>query len=403
MAQLKELYDELVAPSRTKLQQVAKRRKLEYTKEQLDKLYKDNTTGQLFGKAPTQKGAIATAGEHDKWQADLIDYKQFSKKANDGHQHALSVTNVYDRKTYTEKLKSKEPGEVWAKFQTIMGKFGAKPKRLDVDADQAFGAGFTTNAQGDGIEIHQRRGNPADVNYIAVADSAMGKIKKMVGKAQVMAGDSKWTDKLGKATDAYNKLPNDEALYGQAPNDVAADPVLKFKLAQDNGAKLLRNSKQLQKRQSTLEDEGAFRAMLPKQTFARGFKPSFGGTVYRVDSISNNQVKSGNKTFEISKVMPVSADSKSINNIPAALVKGSQAMDASKREKLQPFAARLRAFVQGGSKTVKQVGEHMKALAGFNQALSDTRLNKPGGVKQAAALMGLKVSGGVGQSRVSIE
>ena len=49
---LKELYDELVAPSRTKLQQVAKRRKLEYTKEQLDKLYKDNTTGQLFGKAP---------------------------------------------------------------------------------------------------------------------------------------------------------------------------------------------------------------------------------------------------------------------------------------------------------------------------------------------------------------
>ena len=77
-------------------------------------------------------------------------------------------------------------------------------------------------------------------------------------------------------------------------------------------------------------------------------------------------------------------------------------MEASKKEKLQPFVARLRAFVQGGPKTVKQVGEHMKALAGFNQVLSDTRLNKPGGIKQAATLMGLKVSGGVGQSTVAL-
>ena len=93
-------------------------------------------------------------------------------------------------------MKSKEPGEVWAKFQMIMGRFGAKPRRLDVDADQAFSAVFATSAQGNGIEIHQRKGNPADVNYLAVGDNAMGKIKKMVGKAQVMAGDTKWTDKL---------------------------------------------------------------------------------------------------------------------------------------------------------------------------------------------------------------
>ena len=96
MAQLKELYEELGFPSKTKLLQAAKRRGI--STEGIDDVIKEKPLGQLFGKAPAQKGHIATAAKHDKWQADLIDYKQFSKKANDGHNHALSVTNVFDRK-----------------------------------------------------------------------------------------------------------------------------------------------------------------------------------------------------------------------------------------------------------------------------------------------------------------
>ena len=64
MAQLKELYEELNFPSKTKLLQEAKKRGIPIAG--MDVLYKEQPVGQLFGKAPVQKGAIATASEHEE-------------------------------------------------------------------------------------------------------------------------------------------------------------------------------------------------------------------------------------------------------------------------------------------------------------------------------------------------
>lgn len=397
---LKDLYEELNFPSKTKLKQVAKKRNIEFTAAELDALYKETPVGQLFGKAPSQKGAIATNSEHGKWQADLIDYKQYSKKNNDGKIAALSVTNVFDRKTYTEPLKSKQPKEVWSKFETILDRVGTQPRRLDIDAGNEFSAFFAERAQARGIELHVRKGDPPDVNFLGVGDAAIGKIKQGVGKAQAASKNSKWVDKLPKATEAYNKLPNDNALYGQSPNEVNDDPVLKFRLMQDNGRKLANNAKQMKQRQNKLEENGYFRAMLPKQTFKRGFKPTFGGTVYKADSISNNQVKSGDKTFEISKVMPVPEGSKNVD-LPKALVAGSQARDANKKQVMAPFEARLKNFIGNGRKTVKQIGEHMKEQTAFTNALSQARMNKPGGIKEFVKMFDFKVSEGLGQATVT--
>ena len=170
---------------------------------------------------------------------------------------------------------------------------------------------------------------------------------------------------------------------------------------QDNGKKLAQNAKQLKQRQDKLQEQGAFRAMLPKQTFKRGFKPTFGGTVYKVDAIQNNQVQSGGKTFEISKVMPVAADSAKVD-IPKALVAGSQQRDANKSAIMAPFEARLKAFIGEGRKTVKQIGEHMKAGVGFENALSKARMNKPGGIKEFVKMFSdFKVAEGMGQAMVT--
>ena len=198
----------------------------------------------------------------------------------------------------------------------------------------------------------------------------------------------------------YNKLPNDSALYGQSPNEVNDDPVLKFRLMQDNGRKLANNATQLKQRQNKLEENGYFRAMLPKQTFKRGFKPTFGGTVYKADSISNNQVKSGDKTFEISKVLPVGEGSKNVD-LPKALVAGSQQRDANKKQIMAPFETRLKNFVGEGSKSVKQIGEHMKEQGAFTNALSQARMNKLGGIKEFIKMFYFKVSEGLGQATVT--
>ena len=400
MAQLKELYEELNFPSKTKLLQAAKKRGIPIAG--MDVLYKEQPVGQLFGKAPVQRGAIATAGEHDKWQADLISFKQFSRKQNSGYTDALSVTNVFDRKTHVLPVKSKEQKVVWEAFEQILTKFGGKPRRLDVDAGTEFTGVFAEQARAKGIEIHTRSANPPDKDFLAVGDAAMGSLKRNLGRDMAAKNSDVWVDKLAKAEKAYNNTGNSTALYDAAPNEVKDDKVLQFRLRQDNGRKLAKNGQQLKQRQDKLEEQGYFRAQLPKQTFGRSFKPKFSSQVYKADEIRNNKVVSAGRTFELSKVMPVASGSAQVN-VPASLVKGSQAMEASKKEKLQPFVARLKAFVQGGPKTLKQVGEHMKAQAAFNTALSAARLNKPGGVKQFAQLFSdFKVTGGVGQSTVAL-
>ena len=67
-----------------------------------------------------------------------------------------------------------------------------------------------------------------------------------------------------------------------------------------------------------------------------------------------------------------------------------------------PFEARLKNFVGDGSKTVKQIGVHMKAGVGFENALSKARMNKPGGIKAFVKMFSdFKVTEGMGQAVVT--
>ena len=69
---------------------------------------------------------------------------------------------------------------------------------------------------------------------------------------------------------------------------------------------------------------------------------------------------------------------------------------------MAPFEARLKAFIGEGRKTVKQIGEHMKAGVGFENALSKARMNKPGGIKAFVKMFSdFKVTEGMGQAMVT--
>ncbi|MEC7266540.1 MAG: hypothetical protein VXV74_03845, partial [Pseudomonadota bacterium] len=403
---------ELNFPTKNQLLRIARRRGISTEGVDVDDIVKEKPVQQLFGKPFPQRGKIATLGLNDTWQADLLDLKQSRKKNNDGFQAALIVTRVFDRKTFALPT-SKEPKEVWQKFMAIVGKFGAKPKRLDVDSGNEFAAHFATRAQQENIEIHTRTTNPtADVNFLGVVDAAIQKVKTALFKDMVAQKSTKWVDKLQKAVDIHNKLPNDHSLYGNAPKDINKKKdgqltdeakVAQFRLRQDNGAALRQNSKQLEQRQQKLRDEGAFRVQLKSQTFQRGFKPRFGSTVYEVESINNNTVKSTTgRTFDISKVMPVAKGSKDVE-VPKALVAGSETRAAAMKNIMAPFQARLKAYLADGPKTLKNVGIHMKLVPGFEAALTKARLNRPGGIKAFVQMFpDLRVKGGRGQNTVEL-
>ena len=69
---------------------------------------------------------------------------------------------------------------------------------------------------------------------------------------------------------------------------------------------------------------------------------------------------------------------------------------------LAPFENRLKTFIGDGRKTVRDIGIHMKAGVGFENALSQARMNTPGGIKEFVKMFpDFKVTEGMGQAVVT--
>ena len=80
---LKELFEELGGPSAQKLLQAAKRRGIDATLEKAKALAKTDATRQAFaGKPFKQQGSIPSNSPTDRYQADLVDMKQFDSNQN---------------------------------------------------------------------------------------------------------------------------------------------------------------------------------------------------------------------------------------------------------------------------------------------------------------------------------
>ena len=369
MEQLRALNDELGSPGVAKLLTAAKKRGIPATKEQAREVQGD--VKQLFAKVPDQKGAIATNDDGDVWQADLADLSQYSKKNNKDHSYFLLVVDVFSREIQTEPLETKKPQEVWEAFATILDRFGKKPSRLDTDDGNEFSGYFQEEATKKKIIVQTKE--KEDINGISVADSALKSTKEALFRMLAKDNTTSWINYLSKATSAYNKTPHGTT-YGEAPEDVADESIVKFRLLQDNALKLKRNSRQLQQRQEKLEAAGGFRTMLPRSEWQRAFKPKWSGDVKKIDAIEGGFVKSGNKRYAISRLQPVIASQPS-RTIPAALAKGSERRNETNKEALKQYVAPLKIFLKGGeAKDLSTIGRHMTDRLGFTENIKKLRL-----------------------------
>ena len=397
MEALKELNNELGQPSQAKLLQAARKRGLKVTAAQVKEVVQAGSTREIFAKPQQQRGHHATESESAHWQADLIDFKQFKASSNKDNKYALSVTNVFDRKTHTEALSSKKPQEVWQAFEKILGKFGSRPSKLSTDNGEEWGGAFAEGAKAKGIVL---QGKLSDPNAIAVSDAAVAHIKKTLFRDMASKDSTTWADKLPKAERAYNETPH-QSTMGEAPKDVKDSDVVRFRLLQENAEKLRGNAKQLDQRQAKMKELGYFRPMLGTQSFQRGFKPRFSGTVLKADSVEGGTVISGGKRYELARVLPVSASSKAVA-VPKALAQGSEARSAKQASELATYKNRLRDFVKDGPKGISAVGTYLRTLPGFEQKLTELRLNRPGGMRTAikATDPSLQIDEGRGQPMV---
>ena len=137
--------------------------------------------------------------------------------------------------------------------------------------------------------------------------------------------------------------------------------------------------------------------MLPKQSFARGFQAKWGNEVHKVASIDLGYVTdTAGKRVQISKVLPVPAGSVAAN-VPKALAAGSEARAAKQGEELARYKAPLRQFLGEEAKGMAVVGTFLRAQPGFEQKLTELRLDRPGGIRLAVQAMGPFQISGEGQ------
>ena len=371
MQALRELNEQLGNPSQAKLLAAAKKRKLNVTAAQVKEVVKEDSVRELFGKPQAAKGHHATEGENAQWQGDIIDLKD---QGNEEFKFALSVTNVFDRKTHTEPLKTKSQAETWSAFEKILAKFGSKPSKLSVDAGEEFSGTFEQAAKARGIVVQSKL--PNDPNAIAISDRAVASIKNGLFRRMAKEGSDKWTKQLPKATKSYNETPH-SALMNEAPEDVAKQPVVRFRLMQENAEKMRGNAKQLQARQKRLMEAGAFRAPLAKGAFTRGFKPKFGGSVKTIDKVEGGVVISGTQRYNIASVLPVSKDAKNVDWRP----------EGNARQELKRFVPELKKFLLGeGGKSITAASTHMRTVPGFEAAMEKFKLDRQGGFKNFVQL-----------------
>ena len=370
MEALRELNEELGNPSAAKLYQAALKRKIKISKQQAETVAKEDSVREVFAKPAPQRGAHATNEDGAIVQIDLIDLKEQGEK----FKFALVVTEVLSRKTYSAPLVGKTQEEVWAAFDGLLKKMPKKPTKVDTDGGPEFMGTFAENAESRGMVVQTKNSDP---NGVAVNDASIQSIKSKLFREMARKGESGWSDKLGRVTASHNKSPH-ETLYGESPEGVASESVVKFRLMQDNAEKLKENSKQLGQRQKRLMEAGAFRPQLPKTKFQRSFKPRYSGEVKTVDRIEGGTVvATGGQRYDIARVLPVSKDSKNIDWRP----------EGNARQEMRRFVAPLKKFLEGdGAKSITAASTHMRTVPGFEAAMEKFRLDKAGGFKQFVQL-----------------
>ena len=369
MEALRALNKELGNPGVQKLLTAARSRGIQATKAQAQEV--QGAAKQLFAQPPPQKGAHATNENGKVFQADLASLVQYDADNNKGFRYFLLVVEVFTREARSKELTSNKAQETWEAFADIIDDW-KRPQIVHVDDGVEFGQVFVDNARRNGIIVSTKE--PEDINGISVVDAAMKSIKETMFREMVEDNTSSWIPYLARATAAYNKTPHGTT-YNMAPKDVNTTDgnVVKFRLYQDNAAKLRRNAKQVDERRAKLEALGAFRPMLPRSEWQRAFKPRFSGDVLPVQGFEGGYVKSRGKRYAMGRVQPVKAGQAS-TPVPAALAKGSETRNKNAREEMQEYVPALRKFLKNGAEPPTNVGRFLNEKWEFPEKIKKLRL-----------------------------
>ena len=380
MASAEEVFEELNFPSSQKLRKVLDSRGIAYDRKEIEKLVRREAVRQVQAPAYKFDGKIAAHGINDRWFCDLVDFTAAPSdrgkrtglvETKEGEVYILVVQDVFSRFLWTEALTSKQPGVVAKAFEDIMTRAGAKPKSCTSDLGPEFQGPFAEALKAKGIEVYTKR--KEDINGIATIDTAIGQLKKALVRDTRKVGTDDWASRLEKVTQGQNNNPIDDYLEGVPPAKVSTSPDLIGLLKDKNAQYSEYNHRRVEKRSQKLEDAGQFRGMEDMGgKFTRGFKPRF-GEVRKVKEIQGATVVDTNGNDHLTKFVQPVSDTTNDAGPRRIEQRGSALTDATRRERLQPYANELISFLrrQGKAVTAATASQHLREQPGFTAAMAN--------------------------------
>jgi hypothetical protein len=134
-----------------KLYTAVRKRGLDVSRADVDAFVKKQETRQVFAPAPKSQGKVTATNIDDRWQVDIIDWKQMDAAQNKGFKNVLVVVDVFSRFAWAVPKESKSQDDTIKALGKILKTSKRKPVEVDSDSGQEFGAAFTEFLEGKDI------------------------------------------------------------------------------------------------------------------------------------------------------------------------------------------------------------------------------------------------------------
>ncbi len=365
--QLQRLWIETGRAGAEKLYDKAIKSGLVVSRKQAQEFVKSQAEAQVFQPRARSDGKVVATGPLITWQVDVMNFTQFSTKGNGGFRFVVVAVDVFDRTMRTAPMKTKTPEETAKVFRA----FAPFPVEVDTDHGNEWGGAFQRLLDSKGIGHREK--DPKQLNALAVVDRAIGTLRSILAKDMTARGSANWYPALKGATRAYNNTGHSH-LMGSEPTDVANSKELTYELRVRAGEDIQHNANVYDANAAALRNAGAFRTMMPRNTWARAHQPSWDNVVHKVSRIDGSDViDEEGQRFPVKLVLPVSAASTAAA-APIELRGGRPVRDAESKRVMRPYANALRAELAGGKLALQVAGRRMNAKPGFSEAMKEAKI-----------------------------
>ena len=141
-AELRKVWLDAGRPGAARFYAAARRADLPIKLADARRFVEAQETRQVFAPSPRSRGRVTSTRQDDKWQADILDFKQMDASQNGGMRNVLMVVDVFTRFLWAVPMEDKAGETVADAFEAVLRTNGGGPAEVDTLGGTEFGATF---------------------------------------------------------------------------------------------------------------------------------------------------------------------------------------------------------------------------------------------------------------------